>query len=132
MKRREFLKVAGVGGASAAVASPAIAQPMPELKWRCTSSFPRSLDTVFGGAPVFAKAVAELTDNKFQIQIFASGEIVPGLNAADAVTDGHRRNGPHRLVLLRRQGPDLCVRDDRAIRAQQPHAERVVVLRRRR
>ena len=67
---------------------PAIAQSMPELKWRCTSSWPKSLDTIYGAAEVFAKAVAESTDNKFQIQVFAAGEIVPGLNAADAVTNG--------------------------------------------
>src|SRR5499427_1596526 len=91
MKRREFLKAAGLTGAATAataVAMPAIAQSMPELKWRCTSSFPKSLDTIYGAAEVFAKAVAELTDNKFQIQVFAAGEIVPGLNAADAVTNG--------------------------------------------
>ena len=91
MKRREFLKAAGLAGAAtaaAAVAKPAIAQQMPELKWRCTSSYPKSLDTIYGAAEIFAKAVAEVTDNKFQIQVFASGEIVPGLNAADAVTNG--------------------------------------------
>src|SRR6195256_3878907 len=88
MKRREFLRAAGVGMAAAAVAKPAIAQSMPELKWRCTSSFPKSLDTIYGAAEIFAKAVAEITDNKFQIQVFAAGEIVPGLNAADAVTNG--------------------------------------------
>src|SRR5712671_6708781 len=91
MKRREFLKAAGLTGVATAatgVAMPAIAQSMPELKWRCTSSFPKSLDTIYGGAETFAKAVAEITDNKFQIQVFAAGEIVPGLNAADAVTNG--------------------------------------------
>ena len=53
-----------------------------------TSSFPSSLDTIYGAAKVFSKAVADMTDNKFQIQVFAAGEIVPGLQAADAVTNG--------------------------------------------
>ena len=88
MKRREFLKSAGVGAAVVAVAAPAIAQSAPELKWRLTSSFPKSLDTIYGAAEVFSKAVAEATDNKFQIQVFAAGEIVPGLSAADAVQTG--------------------------------------------
>jgi TRAP-type mannitol/chloroaromatic compound transport system substrate-binding protein len=70
------------------VAAPAIAQSMPEIKWRLTSSFPKSLDTIYGGAEIFSKAVAEATDNRFQITVFAAGEIVPGLQAADAVTAG--------------------------------------------
>jgi TRAP-type mannitol/chloroaromatic compound transport system substrate-binding protein len=88
MKRREFLKAAGIGVAGSAVAAPAIAQSMPELKWRLTSSFPKSLDTLFGASERFAKAVAEATDNKFQIQVFAAGEIVPAFQAVDAVTNG--------------------------------------------
>src|SRR5882672_6191200 len=89
MKRRQFLRTAGIGLATAAIAKPAIAQSMPELKWRCTASWPKSLDTIYGGAETFAKAVAEATDNKFQIQVFAAGEIVPGLQAADAVSAGN-------------------------------------------
>jgi TRAP-type mannitol/chloroaromatic compound transport system substrate-binding protein len=88
MYRRQFLKTAGVGLAATAVAAPAIAQSAPEVKWRLTSSFPKSLDTLYGAAEVFAKAVGDATDNKFQIQVFAAGEIVPGLQAADAVTNG--------------------------------------------
>jgi TRAP-type mannitol/chloroaromatic compound transport system substrate-binding protein len=92
MNRRRFLRNAGVGAASAAaatsVAAPAIAQSMPELKWRLTSSFPKSLDTIYGAAEQMAKVVAEATDNKFQIRVFASGEIVPGLQVADAVQNG--------------------------------------------
>src|SRR6202050_665560 len=88
MKRRDFLKVSATGAAVAAVASPAIAQSAPEIKWRMTSSFPKSLDTIFGGAPEISKYVAEMTDNKFQIQVFAAGEIVPGLQALDAASNG--------------------------------------------
>jgi TRAP-type mannitol/chloroaromatic compound transport system substrate-binding protein len=83
MKRRHFLKAAGLAAAATAVAKPAVAQSMPELKWRLTSSFPKSLDTIYGAAEAFAKAVAEASDNRFQIQAFAAGEIVPGLQAAD-------------------------------------------------
>ena len=88
MKRRDFLKVSAAGAAATAVASPAIAQSSPEVKWRLTSSFPKSLDTIYGGAEQVAKYVAEMTDNKFQIQVFAGGEIVPGLQALDATSSG--------------------------------------------
>jgi TRAP-type mannitol/chloroaromatic compound transport system substrate-binding protein len=86
MKRRDFIRTAGVGVAGAATMSaPAIAQSMPEIKWRMTCSWPKSLDTLYGGAEIMAKAVAEATDNNFQIQVFAAGEIVPGLQVVDAV-----------------------------------------------
>src|SRR5450756_2358691 len=86
MKRREFLKTAGAGlAASTTVAAPAIAQSMPELKWRCTTSWPKSLDVPHSACETVAKYVAEATDNKFQIQTFAAGEIVPALQVIDAV-----------------------------------------------
>lgn len=88
MKRRQFLKGAGLAAATGAVASPAIAQSMPELRWRLTSSFPKSLDTLYGAAEEFARAVSEATDKKFQIQVFAASEIVPPLAAQDAVQNG--------------------------------------------
>ncbi len=89
MNRRKFLRSAGVGvAASAAIAAPAIAQSMPEVQWRMTSSFPKSLDTIFGGGETLAQAVSEATDGKFQIRVFAGGEIVPGLQALDAVQAG--------------------------------------------
>jgi TRAP-type mannitol/chloroaromatic compound transport system substrate-binding protein len=88
MKRRDFIKATGVGVAAATIAAPAIAQSMPDIKWRMPTSWPKSLDTLYGGAEMMAKAVAEATDNKFQIQPFAGGEIVPGLQVVDAVSNG--------------------------------------------
>ena len=73
------------GGAASALPKPAVAQSAPQIKWRLTSSFPKSLDTIFGAAEVFSKKLSEITDGKFQVQVFAAGEIVPGLQAADAV-----------------------------------------------
>ena len=88
MKRRKFLQVAGGAVAASAVAAPAIAQSAPEVKWRLTSSFPKALDTIYGAAEVLAKYVNEATDGKFQIQVFAAGEIAPGLQALDVVSNG--------------------------------------------
>ena len=88
--RRNLLAGTAAAAGVAAAASfpkPAIAQGLPELKWRLTSSFPKSLDTIFGAGELFAKTVYEMTDGKFQIQVFAAGEIVPGLQALDAVSN---------------------------------------------
>ena len=91
MQRRDFLKKASVGaaaGAAATIAAPALADNLPTIKWRLTSSFPKSLDTVFGGAEVLANRLRGLTNGKFDIRVFPGGEIVPGLQALDAVQQG--------------------------------------------
>jgi TRAP-type mannitol/chloroaromatic compound transport system substrate-binding protein len=89
VERRSFLKQAGAGVAvGATLAAPALAADLPTVKWRCASAFPKSLDTIYGGAEVVAKRVSEATGGKFQIQVFAAGEIVPGPAVADAVKDG--------------------------------------------
>ena len=87
LDRRKFLTVATAGAASGGVAAPALAQGTPSIEWRMVSSFPKSLDTIFGTAEVFVKSLAEMTDDRFQIRVFAPTEIVPGLSAADAVSN---------------------------------------------
>src|SRR6478735_1861001 len=92
MDRRSILKQVGSAGvgvaATLALAAPAIAQSMPRVSWRCTSSFPKALDTIYGAAQTMANYVRDSTDGNFDIQVFAAGEIVPGLQAADAAAAG--------------------------------------------
>jgi TRAP-type mannitol/chloroaromatic compound transport system substrate-binding protein len=88
VRRRTFLT--GLAGTAAAtgLAASAVAQATPTVRWRLTSSFPRSLDTIDRAAEVFAKGLAAATDGGFQMQVFAPGEIVPGLAALDAASNG--------------------------------------------
>jgi TRAP-type mannitol/chloroaromatic compound transport system substrate-binding protein len=88
VKRRQFIASATAGIAAGAVAKPAIAQSSPDVRWRLTSGFPKSLDTIYGAAELFARLVAEGTDGKFQIQPFAAGEIVGTFQAFDAISNG--------------------------------------------
>src|ERR1700737_150528 len=85
MRRRSFITAGPAGLAATTIAMPAIAQSQPEIKWRLAASWPKSLDTLYGGAEYLAKRVAEATDHKFQIRVFAAGEIVPAFQVLDAV-----------------------------------------------
>ncbi|MBK8523961.1 MAG: TRAP transporter substrate-binding protein [Betaproteobacteria bacterium] len=89
MERRSFLKKAGVGIAAGAatVAAPAV-HAQQTIRWRLASSFPKALDTIYGGAEVFAKKVSELSGGKFTISVHAGGELVPAFGVVDAVKDG--------------------------------------------
>jgi TRAP-type mannitol/chloroaromatic compound transport system substrate-binding protein len=86
VSRRNFARLAAASTA-VAVASPAIAQA-PTIKWRLASSFPKNLEGLYGAAPTVAKFVHEMSDGKFEIQPFAAGEIVPGLQVLDATANG--------------------------------------------
>ncbi len=88
MERRSFVRHAGLAGVLAAGAAPAIVQAQAQVRWRLASSFPKSLDTIFGAADVFAKKVSEMTGGKFQIAVHAGGELVPALQVVDAVQNG--------------------------------------------
>lgn len=118
MKRRDFLKLAAQGtAASVAIslvgcrqqATPtqtgAVATPMeerekelteviqaenglPEIEWQMATSWPLGLDTIFGGAQVFAERVAAMTGGKFKITPRAAGELAPGLQVLDVVIQG--------------------------------------------
>ncbi|ARP90763.1 ABC transporter substrate-binding protein [Bordetella genomosp. 9] len=90
MQRRRFLAhAAGAAGAGlAGVAAPAIAQSNPAVRWRMSTSWPKSLDTIYGSAEELCKRVAQLTEGKFEIRPFPGGELVPPAQNMDAVSNG--------------------------------------------
>ncbi|TDP74868.1 secreted protein [Roseateles toxinivorans] len=88
MERRSFVKQAGLAGVLAAGVAPAVVHAQANIRWRLASSFPKSLDTIFGASDVFAKKVSEMTGGKFQISVHAGGELMPAFGVVDGVQNG--------------------------------------------
>jgi TRAP-type mannitol/chloroaromatic compound transport system substrate-binding protein len=86
MERRRLLQAAALA-APTTLGAPAI-HAQTRVRWRLASSFPKSLDTMFGAADLFGRRVKELTGGAFEISIHAAGELVPGLGVMDAVSNG--------------------------------------------
>ena len=84
MQRRSFLQGAGAGLVTG-IFGTARAAELPIIRWRLASSFPKSLDTIYGAGETLARRLEQITQGKFQIRVFAGGEIVPGLQVLDAV-----------------------------------------------
>lgn len=97
MKRRTLIRHTALGAATAATlaacsqsptASTAGSTALPTVRWRMATSWPQSLDTIFGGAELVCQRVSDMTDGRFTITPFAAGELVPGLQVLDAVQAG--------------------------------------------
>ena len=58
------------------------------MRWRLASSFPKPLDTIYGGAEVFANAVKAMSGGKFEISVHAAGELMPAFGVVDGVQQG--------------------------------------------
>ncbi|WP_119155721.1 TRAP transporter substrate-binding protein [Caldimonas tepidiphila] len=88
MERRSFIRSAGLTGVLAAGVAPAIVHAQANIRWRIASSFPKSLDTIYGGAEVFARKVGDMTGGKFQITVHPGGELMPPFGVVDGVQNG--------------------------------------------
>ena len=87
MDRRSLIKNAGIAGVLAAGVAPAV-HAQAAVRWRLASSFPKSLDTIYGGAEVFAKAVKDMSGGKFEVSVHAGGELMPPFGVVDGVQNG--------------------------------------------
>ena len=114
MERRSFLKKAGVTAGAGLLAAcsgkgvtAAAGGSNEKVEWTLASSFPKSVDAIFGSAEKFAARVKELTGGNFTIHVKAAGEVVPPLEVLGAVQN--RANRSIRLLLLLWQRRHICL-----------------------
>jgi TRAP-type mannitol/chloroaromatic compound transport system substrate-binding protein len=84
MDRRSIIKHAGIAGVLAAGISPAV-HAQAAVRWRLASSFPKSLDTIFGSAEKFSQTVKALSGGKFEVSVHPAGELMPAFGVVDAL-----------------------------------------------
>ena len=87
MDRRSLIKHAGLAGVLAAGVAPAV-HAQTAVRWRMASSFPKSLDTIYGSAEKFAKTIKEMSGGKFEVSVHAAGELMPAFGVVDALQNG--------------------------------------------
>jgi TRAP-type mannitol/chloroaromatic compound transport system substrate-binding protein len=89
MKRREFLKKAGVVAASATLSPLMFANAQAgRFRFEMVTSWPVALDTLYGGAERAAEHINILTDGDVEIEVFPAGAQVGALEVYDAVSGG--------------------------------------------
>ena len=84
MDRRSLIKNAGIAGILAAGAAPAV-HAQAAVRWRLASSFPKSLDTIFGSAETLSRTVKAMSGGKFEISVHPAGELMPAFGMVDAL-----------------------------------------------
>jgi TRAP-type mannitol/chloroaromatic compound transport system substrate-binding protein len=87
MDRRSLIKNAGIAGVLATGIAPAV-HAQAAIRWRLASSFPKSLDTIYGAAETFSKAIKEMSGGKFEVSVHAAGELMPAFGVVDGVQQG--------------------------------------------
>ena len=116
--RRELIRAGLLGAAGAAMVSgcgggaergqgPAV-HTGSRIRWRLVSSFPRGLDTIYGGAEVLSETISAMTDGNFEIRVYPAGEIVPGLQVMDAVQQGTVQMGQSASYYFTGKNPALA------------------------
>lgn len=80
--------MAACSQANSTAGTTAATDDLPNIEWEMATSWPVSLDTIFGGAQVLCDRLATLTNNKFKITPRAAGELAPPLEVLNVVSQG--------------------------------------------
>ncbi len=91
MKRRDFIKTAGVAGSL--VAAPAIAVAGKTIKWKMVTTWPKNFPGLGTGANRLAALIGEMSGGRMKVKVYGARELVPAFEVFDAVSRGTAQMG---------------------------------------
>lgn len=70
-----------------------VAPPAQPIEWKLVTTWPKNLPALGTAPERLAAAVAEMSAGRFQIKVYADGELVPAFEVFDAVSQGTAEMG---------------------------------------
>ena len=94
MKRRDFVRTVGAGGALVGTAAAAASFPTPAIaqgikQFKMVTTWPKNFPGLGTGAERLAQRITTMSEGKIEVKVFAAGELVPPFQSFDAVSAGN-------------------------------------------
>ncbi len=95
MKRRDFIRSAGVGSLMAAgvTTSATSLAKKAEYKWKMVTTWPKNFPGLGTGAEFLAQTINELSGGRLHVKVYGAKELVPPFEVFDAVSNGTAEMG---------------------------------------
>jgi TRAP-type mannitol/chloroaromatic compound transport system substrate-binding protein len=112
MKRREFIKQAGVGsmalsgivaagcqsqdnaGSTGVQSNPAVTTQVDKpVEWKMVTTWPKNFPGLGTGANFLAKLIEDMSGGRIKIKVYGAGELVPAFEIFDTVSNGTAQLG---------------------------------------
>ncbi|PID65340.1 MAG: ABC transporter substrate-binding protein [Gammaproteobacteria bacterium] len=87
MKRRNFLKTAGVAATATAVTTVQAVEDKV-YEWKMVTTWPKNFPGLGTGANFLAEKINEMTNGQVKVSVYGAGELVPAMESFDAVSNG--------------------------------------------
>ncbi len=94
MKRRDFVKTAGMGVlAAGAAALPPVSRAARPIRWKMVTTWPKNFPGLGTGANNLARLITEMSGGRLRVRVYGAKEIVPAFEVFDAVARGTAEMG---------------------------------------
>ncbi|MDP2178257.1 TRAP transporter substrate-binding protein [Methylicorpusculum sp.] len=91
MKRRNFIKSAGIASLAAgavSISAPRAAMAQAEFNWKMVTTWPKNFPVLGTNANLLAGLIGEMSGGRIQVKVYGAAEMVPAFEVFDAVSKG--------------------------------------------
>lgn len=93
MKRRDFIKTAGVGTLAGGLAGAPAVHAKARHRWKMVTTWPKNFPGMGTGANKLAEMITAMSGGRIEVTVYGAKELVPAFEIFDAVSRGTAQMG---------------------------------------